>query len=332
MVANKSSNATPIIVAIIGALAVIVVGYWQFVRKPAPEAAELTYAGRVLDTSSEQPIRKAKVTLEIRGAPPVVYTDSEGVYSFKLTIKSGETVEGRIRIVAEGYENFDRNISILTTTRLEDVRLTPVKKRPASAPRSPPGSPANKLAFAVGAAVAMLGRSSYETGRTIFERSLSDFGVPRSQLQDLTNEYRSVDRSMRTATPKPADRSEAAEKQLLTSAQEQLRVLGGEKAAQHVDFGYGLCRLALRLKFWVSSSDQVQALAAAQSELAGLQRSSESLGIPNPLRHQINGLQPSGLDSVEGREAVARVLADTLKHFDMEPGPPASTKARHGKD
>jgi hypothetical protein len=57
--------------------------------KPAPSAPTPTapaasqshsYVGRVVDNKTFSAIRGAKVALDFQGAPPVVYTDSEGVF------------------------------------------------------------------------------------------------------------------------------------------------------------------------------------------------------------------------------------------------------------
>lgn len=86
---------------------------------------EVEYLGRVLDENTLKPITGAKVILDIQGVPPIVYTDSEGVYRFKLAIESD--VSGQIRVDAEGYEIYTRNITIFQTkSQLEDVRLTPI--------------------------------------------------------------------------------------------------------------------------------------------------------------------------------------------------------------
>ncbi len=85
---------------------------------------EFEYVGRVIDIVNQQPIAGAKVTLDVQGVPPVVYTDSEGVYRFTLT--TGLEISGQIRVDAEGYEVYIRNITISQKkSQLEDVRLTP---------------------------------------------------------------------------------------------------------------------------------------------------------------------------------------------------------------
>jgi hypothetical protein len=124
---------TRIVVAIIMAISAIVVAYIQFVRKPnsKPQLINFKYVGRVIDKDSERPIRGAKVTFEFQGAPPIVYTDSEGIYSFPVLF-TGDNIDARVRVESEGYENFDRNITLTIERKLEDIRLT---KIPINMPR-----------------------------------------------------------------------------------------------------------------------------------------------------------------------------------------------------
>ncbi len=86
---------------------------------------EVEYLGRVLDENTLKPITGAKVILDIQEVPSIVYTDSEGVYRFKLAIESD--ISGQIRVDAEGYEIYTRNITIFQTkSQLEDIRVIPI--------------------------------------------------------------------------------------------------------------------------------------------------------------------------------------------------------------
>lgn len=128
-------DKTQVVVAVIAAIAAVIVGYWQFVLKPsqqpvipAPASQQVEYIGRVLDGSTEAPIRGAKVTFDFQGAPPIVYTDSEGIYRFTISIE-GDKLAGRVRIEATGYENYDRNITLLLNNpNIEDIRLRPISE------------------------------------------------------------------------------------------------------------------------------------------------------------------------------------------------------------
>lgn len=84
---------------------------------------EVEYLGQIIDANSSKAIAGAKVSLNFQGVPPIVYTDSEGVYRFKVAVES--EISGQIRVEAEGYEVYTRNITISQNTQLEDIRLIP---------------------------------------------------------------------------------------------------------------------------------------------------------------------------------------------------------------
>lgn len=85
---------------------------------------ETEYIGRVVDINTQQTIADAKVSLDLEGVPPIVYTDNEGVYRFKLTVYS--TITGQVKVEAKGYQTYTRNISILASDNtIADIRLTP---------------------------------------------------------------------------------------------------------------------------------------------------------------------------------------------------------------
>jgi hypothetical protein len=127
-------DRTQVIVAIIGAIGVIVVGYWQFVWRPSqqlmvttPASQQVEYVGHVLDINTGNPIEQAEVTLDYQGAPPIVYSDSHGIYRFTITIQGNQSqLDGRVRIRADDYENYDRNITLyVNNPNIEDIRLNP---------------------------------------------------------------------------------------------------------------------------------------------------------------------------------------------------------------
>lgn len=143
-----------IIVAIIGLISALVLGYWQFALKPNRQnkIIETEYIGRVIDINSQQPIGEAKITLDLQGVPPIVYTDSEGVYRFKVDIESN--ISGQIRIDARGYQVYTRNITISPEIRtIEDIRLTPLGATPAPTETLIPTSTPNPTLIAMFAEV-----------------------------------------------------------------------------------------------------------------------------------------------------------------------------------
>lgn len=123
-------NETEVIVALIAALGVILTGYWQFVWRPShstapdPTVRRVDYLGRVVDDQTRQPVEGAKVTLDLGETPRIAYTDTEGVYRFTIEIEESE-LRGRVRVDADGYEVYDRNITLLSEdSTIEDIRLT----------------------------------------------------------------------------------------------------------------------------------------------------------------------------------------------------------------
>lgn len=141
-VTTRSKHATKIIVAALAALATILAAYFQFVHKPS--GGSQSFTGRVSDSRTERPIRNAKVTLEAHGAPPVIYTDSEGVFSFPL---KGEVGELRLRVAAVGYQNYDRRVNPAAQAGgVEEIKLDSVPTvsptvRPSPRPLLTPAPP-----------------------------------------------------------------------------------------------------------------------------------------------------------------------------------------------
>lgn len=142
-----SERRTQILIALISVFGALVAAYWQFVYKPANANGPTEYAGRVLDANTKHTISGAKVSVESTGVPQIYYTDSEGVFYLKL---KDPPTGVRIRVVAEGYKPFDRNVSI-SRTGLEDVPLMPITKQtittqtPTATPNSIPEQPQREL-------------------------------------------------------------------------------------------------------------------------------------------------------------------------------------------
>jgi basic membrane protein A and related proteins len=140
-----------IITAIIGAVAIITVAFIglavPFIEhwlndQNSPQ--ELEYIGRVMDNNSLQPIAGAKVSLDLTGVPSTVYADSQGVYVFKLALKSD--ISGQVRVDAQGYQTYIQNITIspqiqtIGDFRLMSLSSTPATQVPATATASGSGS------------------------------------------------------------------------------------------------------------------------------------------------------------------------------------------------
>ncbi len=128
-------------IAAIGAVSATLIGYWQFSgsgeKSPAPSATNEhpEFVGRVVDETTEEEIRRAKIILEGEGIPPEVYTDSSGIFKFPLESSS----DVRVRVEAEGYENYDRLIDPAATSGIEQIQLIPLDAsvtQPSSTPTS----------------------------------------------------------------------------------------------------------------------------------------------------------------------------------------------------
>lgn len=86
---------------------------------------EIEYTGRVVDGITLESIPNAEISLEFQGVPPVVYTDSAGVFRFKIGAP-GKKIDGRIRVEAGGYAIYERLITLEADNPvIEDIRLSP---------------------------------------------------------------------------------------------------------------------------------------------------------------------------------------------------------------
>ncbi len=87
-----------------------------------------TYTGRVLD-SENKTVDSAKVTLELDGQSYIVHSDSEGFYQFNADL-NGNTVSARMRVEAEGYQKYNRNIMLSPQhNKIEEIHLTLEQKK-----------------------------------------------------------------------------------------------------------------------------------------------------------------------------------------------------------
>jgi hypothetical protein len=76
--------------------------------------------GRVVDDATKDHLAGAKVSLEAGGVPPMLYSDSEGVFAFP--VPTGVRT-ARIRIELAGYEHYDRQVDLSSTDNVQEVRL-----------------------------------------------------------------------------------------------------------------------------------------------------------------------------------------------------------------
>jgi hypothetical protein len=122
---GQGSRGGAIILALIGAASTILVGYWQFGPSKAHEQAigQKHFTGRVIDTSNGERVQGAKVSLETEGVPPVLYTDSEGIFSFTMANAQKNV---RLIIEARGYKTYERRLDDGASSEIQDIRLTPI--------------------------------------------------------------------------------------------------------------------------------------------------------------------------------------------------------------
>jgi hypothetical protein len=106
---------------VIPAVVAVLVGFFQFVLPVIMSSKPTTidFVG-VVRNAAGKGIRGAKVSLEGKDVPPVQYTDSEGVFSFRTT---RDLHRIKIRVDAEGYVSDDRNITLNSNPDLAEIRL-----------------------------------------------------------------------------------------------------------------------------------------------------------------------------------------------------------------
>jgi LysM repeat protein len=134
-VTSARINRTAVIAVALITLVGTLVGILAILLKQTSQSStiETTYVGHVIDMDNQNPIVKAKVTLDLQGISRIAYTDSEGTYQFQLAISS-ETA-GDVRVDAQGYQVYTRNISISPDIKtIEDIRLTPQSSSSGSTP------------------------------------------------------------------------------------------------------------------------------------------------------------------------------------------------------
>ncbi len=92
-------------------------------EEPPPTIGQRHFTGRIIDASSGERVQGAKVSLEAEGVPPVLYTDSEGIFSLTL---AGAKKNIRLVIESRGYKTYERRLDTEASSEIQDIRLTPV--------------------------------------------------------------------------------------------------------------------------------------------------------------------------------------------------------------
>ena len=124
MAPKRSLTITTAWIGVIGA-AIIAIVTIAAPRIENNSSQEFEYIGRVIDNSTQLPITGGKVTLDLQGVLPVVCTDSEGIYRFKVTLRN--SLSGQLTVDAQGYQSYTRSITLARPVQtIDDIRLIPV--------------------------------------------------------------------------------------------------------------------------------------------------------------------------------------------------------------
>lgn len=177
-----------------------------------------------------------------------------------------------------------------------------------------------KLGVALGSSMAMLRQSSTGAARAVFERSLSELGVPANQVRELCQKYSSLDGSVR-GDHLGYDDFQRAKANLQASVLTQVKVMVGERPVPYVKFGYDLTHLLLLLRFWEELPARSQGVSTAKERLESLQSSAGPIALPAELARKIQTMDAATFSSSDGRKAAMEVVETTLRLYDMQPSP-----------
>lgn len=107
----------------IATIALYTVGIMFWVEFRIDSIEQFQIVGRVVDKNNRDPIADAKVTLEYRGTPKIQYTDSEGIFSFRVEPNKNLN-EAKIGVDAENYGFISRIVSLRKISNVEEFFLT----------------------------------------------------------------------------------------------------------------------------------------------------------------------------------------------------------------
>ncbi len=141
-ITGSSARKAALITASGAILAALIAGLWLWMTKPTFSIEKKKFVGRVSDKGTGKSIRSAKISLESEGVPSIIFTDSEGIFSFLLNDSNKEI---RVRVEATNYEDYDRRITPSENPGTLEIRLEPVKNVLLSSSPSPTSSPQSPL-------------------------------------------------------------------------------------------------------------------------------------------------------------------------------------------
>ncbi len=116
-------------IAVIGSITVEVLR-----SRAKPSGEEGMYKVWVKDEKTGEKIRNAKVSLEGRGVPAPMRTDSEGAFLFPNTIAD----KVLITVEVGGYERYELSVLPSSSNKIGDIRLTPIQAAPILSPAPTP--------------------------------------------------------------------------------------------------------------------------------------------------------------------------------------------------
>jgi hypothetical protein len=128
---KRRSGMPAILVAVIGAISAITVGYWQYGASNKGSLPvshqEMVLRWHVMSAQTKEFVPDARVTVELdSGGSFEKFTDSSG----KISVDLGDAkpnAHGRLYVRAEGYQTLEKDFVVNTSTANEELRLEPMK-------------------------------------------------------------------------------------------------------------------------------------------------------------------------------------------------------------
>ncbi|HJQ70570.1 MAG TPA: hypothetical protein VKA70_16450 [Blastocatellia bacterium] len=123
---KDTNKSVPIILAIIGAVTSILIGYWQFVYKtPAPSPTRFTLSVMIEDKKTRQVLKNAKVVIVSGQSPLIEITNDEGYARFELDNAYLEK-PARLKAEASGYSAYEGAIDLRPDPLPRVIQLSPL--------------------------------------------------------------------------------------------------------------------------------------------------------------------------------------------------------------
>src|SRR5260221_9354293 len=133
---TKKARRTQIVAVLITAAGTIIGAFIAAHRylQPGPSQQGIRVSGRVADSRTDAPIRKAEVSLEAGGVPETTESDSMGVFSARLPPDYSVL---RIRVSARGFKPYDQLLPRDQVNEMLHVNLDSESHTAGPRPKSP---------------------------------------------------------------------------------------------------------------------------------------------------------------------------------------------------